>query len=63
MSLTNCCASSYRFKDIKISNFYYQKLRQGHGMQFSQLNNPMVNVKTTKSLPHIFALALTVSKI
>ena len=37
---------------------YLQKVGQGHGVQFSQLQHSMLNAKIDKCLPQIFALVL-----
>ena len=42
---------------FKVCNF--QRVYQGHGVQFSQWHHSMANVKIYKRLPYIFALALT----
>ena len=43
--------------------FDLQKVGHGHGVQLSQLHHSMANIQICKRLPHIFALALTVSDI
>ena len=50
--------------EIKIFNFLdLQKVDQGHGVQFLQLQHSMAIVKFYKCFPHIFAFALTFSEI
>ena len=46
-----------------ILNCDLQKVDQGHRVQFSQLRHSMAKVKIYTCLPHILALALTVSDI
>ena len=46
---------------LAIKMFDLQQVGQGHGVQFSQLQLSMANVKIYKCLSHIFALALIVS--
>ena len=48
------CVSSHRGGDINISNLYFQKVGQGHGVQFLQCHYSMANVKIYKRFPHIF---------
>ena len=63
VSPTHFSASSYSFRYINILIFYLQKVGQGHGVQFWQLQRSMANVRIYKLLPAILALALTVSEI
>ena len=53
MSPTHNCTSSYRFRDIEILKFLPPKVGQGHGVQFSQLQHSMANVKIYKCQPNI----------
>ena len=47
----------------KFNISYLQNVAQGQGVQFLKLRHSMTNVKIYKSLPDIFALALTISVI
>ena len=62
MSPTHFCATSYRFRDLKILNLDLQKVGKGHGVQFCR-HHSMSKVKICKILSYIFALALTISEI
>ena len=62
-TLKHFCASFYHFRDIKILNFLHSESRSRSQVQFLHGHRLMANVKIYKRLPHIFALALTVSGI
>ena len=53
MTPTHFCASSYRFRDKDLLNFYLEKVGQGYEAQFLQLHRSMANVKIYKCLLHI----------
>ena len=59
----NFCSDNIRLQISKSKNVYLQKIGQGHGVKFSQLRHSMADVEIYKCLPHIFALAPTVSEI
>ena len=61
-SPTHFCASCYRFRIFFIL-FLPSKSKLRSRSTISQWHHSMANVKIYKGLPHIFALALTVSKI
>ena len=48
---------------LTFNNFGLQKVVQGHGVQFSQLQHSMANVQLYKCLLYNFALNLTISEI
>ena len=54
---------SYRFRYTKFFIIVLQISGQGQGVQFSQLQHFMENIKIDIYLPHIFVLALIVSNL
>ena len=48
MSSAHFCASSYHFGEIKFTKKLPSNVGQGHGVQFSQLHQPMVNANIYK---------------
>ena len=56
------CASSRCLRDIKVLHFGFSHVGQDHGVQFSQWQRLMTNVKITKRFPFISALGFTVWK-
>ena len=64
MSPIHFCASSYRFRDIKIFNLLPPKSKsRSRSANFAITPFDGKCKKNYKCLPHIFALALTVSDI
>ena len=61
MSYTHLCACSHRFRDIKCVHIF-QKVGQGHRVQFSHLHHSVANFKFYKCLPHILRQFLKVQR-